>query len=101
MSLGSGADFFHLRGIAVHPRGRGRGRPSRMGERATHSIPVTEFASDRESFDDWIALFEDAVVLATNAPADRKEELFRKWLPLKLDTRSRDLYKNCDTTGHN
>ena len=97
MPFGSDRAHFHLRGVPIHPRGRGR--PSRMAERTTHSIPVTEFASDRDSFDDWITLFEDAVVLATNAPVDRRADLFKKWLPLKLDTRARDLYKNCDTTA--
>ena len=66
------------------------------GERATHSIPVDTFRSEEDSFDDWIKLFEDAVVLSTNAPEDRKEALYKKWLPLKLDKRTRDLLKNCD-----
>ena len=70
-----------------------------MAERATHSIPVGEFRSDQDSFDDWIKLFEDAVVLATNAQDDRKEELYKKWLPLRLDTRTRELLKGCDLTA--
>ena len=73
-----------------------------MAEHATHSIPISTFDSYTENFADWVALFEDAVVLATNAPEDRKSDLFKMWLPLKLDTRSHNLYKNCsieaDTT---
>ena len=68
-------------------------------EQATHSIPVGCFQSEIDNFDDWIKLFEDAVELATNAPNERKETLFKKWLPLKLDKRTRDLLKNCDTTA--
>ena len=64
-------------------------------ERAAHSVPVGDFQSEEECFDDWIKMFEDAVLLATNAPADRKEALYKKWLPLKLDKRTRDLLKNC------
>ena len=64
-------------------------------EKAAHSIPVENFRSEQDSFDDWIKLFEDAVSLATNAPDDRKELLYKKWLPLKLDNRSRELLKNC------
>ena len=64
-------------------------------ERAAHSVPVGVFQSEEECFEDWIKMFEDAVLLATNAPADRKEALYRKWLPLKLDKRTRDLLKNC------
>ena len=67
-----------------------------MAEHATHSIPISTFDSYTENFADWVALFEDAVVLATNAPEDRKSDLFKMWLPLKLDTRSHDLYKNCN-----
>ena len=68
-------------------------------EQATHSIPVATFQSEVDNFDDWIELFEGAVELATNAPNDRKESLFKKWLPLKLDNRSCDLLKNCDITA--
>ena len=68
-------------------------------ERAAHSIPVNDFQSDRESFDDWVRLFEEAVGLATNAAADRKEPLYKRWLPLKLDTRSRELLKSCNQTA--
>ena len=83
----------HLRGRPIPPPGR---RLSGMAtERAAHSIPVDNFRSEQNSFDDWIKLFEDAVALATNAPDDRKEPLYKKWLPLKLDDRSRELLKNC------
>ena len=56
-----------------------------MAEHATHSIPISAFDSYTENFADWIVLFEDAVVLATNAPEDWKSDLFKMWLPLKLD----------------
>ena len=65
-------------------------------EKATHSIPVADFQSDVDSFDDWIRRFEGAVVLATNAPEDRKETLYKKWLGLKLDTKARELYNGCN-----
>ena len=68
-------------------------------ERATHSIPITDFQSDVDSFDNWIKRFEDAVVLSTNAPDDRKETLYKRWLPLKLDTKARELYDGCDQTA--
>ena len=64
-------------------------------EKAAHSIPVDNFRSDQDSFDDWVKLFEDAVALATNAAEDREEPLCKRWLPLKLDERSRGLLKSC------
>ena len=64
-------------------------------ERPATSIPVDVFRSDHDDFGEWIQLFENAVVLATHAADDRKHELFRQWLPIKLDTRARDVYRNC------
>ena len=52
-----------------------------MAEHATHSIPISAFDSYTENFADWIVLFEDAVVLATNAPEDRKSD---SWVSSKV-----------------
>ena len=59
-------------------------------ERATSSIAVETFRSSEDDFGEWITLFEDSVVLATGATDnDRKNALFLKWLPFKLDSRAR------------
>ena len=71
-----------------------------MTERATSSIPVDTFSTDRDDFGEWIKLFEDAVRLATGATEDeRLKVLFRQWLPIKLDTRARTIYSNCTKDG--
>ena len=65
-------------------------------ERATSSIPVETFNSDRDDFTEWVGLFEDAVRLATGATeARRLLVLFRQWLPIKLDARARVVFSNC------
>ena len=71
-----------------------------MTERATSSIPVDTFSTDRDDFGEWVKLFEDAVRLATGATEDeRLKVLFRKWLPIKLDARARTIYSNCTKDG--
>ena len=41
-------------------------------------------------------MFQDAVVLACNPLSEaRKKELWRMWLPYKLDSSTRMIYKNC------
>ena len=67
-----------------------------MAERPATSIPIESFRSDHDDFGEWIKLFESAVILATHATEEaRKHDLFRQWLPIKLDARSRDVYGNC------
>ena len=44
----------HLRGCPIPPPGQ---RPSSMAtEKAAYSIPVDNFQSDQDSFDDWVKL---------------------------------------------
>ena len=67
-----------------------------MAESATHSIPIGKFDSPTENFNEWVKRFENAVVLATNVTEEaQKLDLYRKWLPLKLDERGRNLLKIC------
>ena len=66
-------------------------------ERAAHSIPITEFISGKDDFDEWVDLFQDAVKLATNAQNEaRKHALYLEWLPLKLDDEARAVYRQCE-----
>ena len=48
-------------------------------------------------FNKLIETFKTAVDIVTN-PADevRKHELCKKWLPTKLDNRTKKIYNNCD-----
>ena len=67
-----------------------------MGEKASSSIPVETFRPEVDDFDEWIVMFENAVVLACNPLNDaRKKELWRMWLPYKLDDSTRMIYNNC------
>ena len=55
-------------------------------ERGASSIPCPDYNSNEDNFDVWILTFENAVNVATNAQtAARKQELYKMWLPLKLD----------------
>ena len=63
----------------------------------TSSIPVDAFNPETDDFQEWISLFEDAVVLATNVKNEaRKKELFKTWLPLVLDERTRIIFRKCE-----
>ena len=65
----------------------------------TSSIPVNAFNPETDDFQEWISLFEDAVVLATNVRNEaRKKELFKTWLPLVLDERTRIIFRKCEKT---
>ena len=65
-------------------------------ERATSDIPIEQFRPGIDVFSEWIEMFQDAVELATGATDnDRKFELFKKWLPLKLDDQTRMAYRSC------
>ena len=74
---------------------RGRRQSGRMEEKAANSIPVEQFETGKD-FDEWIEMFESAVVVATKVtdPA-RKLILYKTWLPLKLDEQARMAYKGC------
>ena len=62
----------------------------------TSSIPIDIFNPEANDFQEWITLFEDAVVLATNVKKEaRKKELFKSWLPLALDDRTRLVFRSC------
>ena len=66
-----------------------------MTERAATNIPVDPYTADLD-FDEWVETFEAAVEVATNpADVDRKHVLCKKWLPIKLDDRTRKIYNNC------
>ena len=68
----------------------------------TSSIPIDAFNPDIDDFQEWISLFEDAVVLATNVKKEaRKKELFKTWLPLVLDERTRIIFRKCEKTEWN
>ena len=65
-------------------------------ERATSNIPIDQFRHGVDSFSEWIGMFEDAVDLATGATTlQRRVELYKKWLPLKLDEETRSAYRSC------
>ena len=69
-----------------------------MEERAANSIPVEQFETGKD-FDEWIEMFESAVTVATKVTElARKVELFKIWLPLKLDEQARMAYKGCTST---
>ena len=71
------------------------GEEVELGEKAATDIPVDMYTCDQD-FDDWIECFEFGVTLATRVTGKaRKETLFRKWLPLKLDDNSRILLGKC------
>ena len=54
------------------------------------SLPINKFRSEIDDFDDWIHMFEKTVDMCHNtADANRRQELYRNWLPLKLDDKAR------------
>ena len=64
-------------------------------EKAASSIAVDTFRSTHDDFEEWISLFEDAVVLGTGVTdADRKKALYLKWLPFKLDEQARTVRRS-------
>ena len=65
-------------------------------ERTVTSIPCDNFRSGIDDPADWFEIYESALVVATGVTDDaRKLFLLRTWLPLKLDARARDVFKNC------
>ena len=76
------------------------GLPTMATERATNSIAVDTFRSSADDFTEWITLFEDAVQLGTGVTdAARKEILYLKWLPLRLDDEARTVYRGIASRG--
>ena len=76
--------------------------PPVADDEPTSSIPVDAFNPETDDFQEWISLFEDAVVLATNVKNEaRKKELFKTWLPLVLDDRTRMVFRKCEKTEWN
>ena len=71
----------------------------RLTEEPASTIPIENFDYEVDSFDEWVQYFESAVVLATNCGENRKDFLFKTWLPLKVDSRTRTLLENCTATG--
>ena len=65
-------------------------------ERAASKINVKDFDSKNDDFEKWVKLFEIAVKLATNAVGDRRQILYKEWLPLKLDDHARGLHETID-----
>ena len=70
-----------------------------MGDRTVSQIAVERFQSDTDDFDEWVGIFQTAVNLAHN-PADEaaKHELYKQWLPIKLDRHGRTVFTECDIT---
>ena len=67
-------------------------------ERAS-SIPVDSFRSGVDDLDEWFEIFENAVKLAMNPSSDdRKWQLCKSWLPIKLDSEARAVYKQIPST---
>ena len=61
-----------------------------MTEKAASTIPIDNFDSTKDDFDDWIERFENAVKLACNPQTEaRKSALYLQWLVLKLDAAAR------------
>ena len=61
-----------------------------MGDRPVTSLPVENFRSGVDHFDTWVKYFEDAIEIThSGADATAKEQLYKKWLPLKLDDKAR------------
>ena len=62
--------------------------------RPATSIPCNNFNSDVDHLPDFIPIFENACIVATNPSDDRKDSTFLQWFPIKLDKRARDLFKS-------
>ena len=67
-----------------------------MIERPSASLHIETFRHGTDEFDEWSDLLESAVSLATNATGDNHATLCKKWLPLKLDSPSRAIYKQAN-----
>ena len=57
-------------------------------------IDIADFNSHEDEFEEWVELFESAVMLSTNErDAAALPLLYRQWLPLKLDRAARAALK--------
>ena len=65
-------------------------------ERPSASLHIETFRHGTDEFDEWSNLLESAVSLATNATGDNHAALCKMWLPLKLDSPSRAIYKQAN-----
>ena len=65
-------------------------------ERPSATLDIKRFRHGTDDFDEWSDLLESAITLATNATGDNHAALCKKWLPLKLDSPSRAIYKQSD-----
>ena len=64
--------------------------------RPATSIPCNSFNSDVDHLPDFIPIFENACIVATNPSDGEKESTFLQWFPLKLDKRARNLFNSID-----
>ena len=62
--------------------------------RPATSIPCKSFNSNVDHLPDFIPIFENACIVATNPSDDKKESTFLQWFPLKLDKRARNLFNS-------
>ena len=66
------------------------GAAPRRFERGTSNVNVPTFDSLKDDFEEWVVLFEKAVMLATNAREEATLHfLYKEWLLLKLDKAAR------------
>ena len=70
-------------------------RPPQL--KASATIDIERYKHGSDDFDEWVAMFESAITLATNATGDDHSRLCKSWLPLKLDSASRAIYKQANT----
>ena len=68
-------------------------------DRPVTSIPCDSFNSDVDHLPDYIPIFENACIVATNPSDAKKESTFLQWFPIKLDRRARDLFKSIVQTN--
>ena len=79
--------------------GRERANGPVRHEKAASSINVRDFKTDTDDFEEWVALFEKAVKLATNVrDAPSLHYLYIEWLPLKLDNAALAILKQARKT---
>ena len=72
---------------------------NRNVDRPATSIPCDNFNSDVDHLPDYIPIFENACIVATNPSDAKKESTFLQWFPIKLDKRARDLFKSIVQTN--
>ena len=74
--------------------------PAARREKAASSINCRDFDSSTNDFDRWVKKFEKAVKLATNVRDDDVlYDLYKDWLPLKLDDSATSYLEQIDIDG--